>query len=234
MNEKVQYQELDPTRITNTVLALSNRVKERFPDSGLYNVSQKLLDVTQRAKDQAEWIAKPIISLRIGAGVLIFLILLALVSTVYSVGASIQKINLIEFIQLLEAGINDIVFIAIGIFFLVTLERRFKRHRALQAIHELRAIAHIIDMHQLSKDPVRFHWESKGVIEPKNTLSPLQLTRYLDYCSEMLSLVGKISVLYVQNFDDPVALAAVNEVENLTTGFSRKIWQKLMIMDRSI
>ena len=45
----------------------------------------------------------------------------------------------------------------------------------------------------------------------------------------MLSLVGKVAALYVRNFDDPVSLAAVSEVEALTTGLSRKIWQKLMI-----
>jgi hypothetical protein len=56
------------------------------------------------------------------------------------------------------------------------------------------------------------------------------LSRYLDYCSEMLSITGKIAALYIQDFDDDVALAAVNEVENLTTGLSRKVWQKLMIV----
>jgi hypothetical protein len=35
----------------------------------------------------------------------------------------------------------------------------------------------------------------------------------------------------VQKFDDPVALVAVNEVEELTTGLSRKIWQKIMILN---
>jgi hypothetical protein len=47
----------------------------------------------------------------------------------------------------------------------------------------------------------------------------------------MLSLIGKLAALYVQKFDDPVALAAVNEVEELTTGLSRKIWQKIMILN---
>jgi hypothetical protein len=36
----------------------------------------------------------------------------------------------------------------------------------------------------------------------------------------------------VQKFDDPVTISAVNEVENLTNGLSRKIWQKIMIFDR--
>ena len=44
----------------------------------------------------------------------------------------------------------------------------------------------------------------------------------------MLSLIGKVAALYVQDFDDEVAVAAVNEIENLTTGLSRKIWQKIM------
>ena len=39
-----------------------------------------------------------------------------------------------------------------------------------------------------------------------------------------------MAALYIQDFDDEVALAAVNEVEDLTTGLSRKIWQKLMIL----
>ncbi len=37
-------------------------------------------------------------------------------------------------------------------------------------------------------------------------------------------------MLYAQRFDDPVALAAVNEIEALTSGLSRKIWQKRMIL----
>jgi hypothetical protein len=48
----------------------------------------------------------------------------------------------------------------------------------------------------------------------------------------MLSLVGKVAALYVQDLDDPVVLGAVNDVENLTTGLSRKIWQKIMIIYR--
>jgi hypothetical protein len=87
-------------------------------------------------------------------------------------------------------------------------------------------------MHQLTKDPervLRKTWESTPS-SPKETMSPFLLTRYLDYCSEMLSILGKIAALYVQNFDDEVALAAVNEIEGLTTGLSRKIWQKIMIL----
>jgi hypothetical protein len=90
----------------------------------------------------------------------------------------------------------------------------------------------VIDMHQLTKDPERT--TSQVFVEtsnsPKATMDRFQLRRYLDYCSEMLSLTGKLAAVYVQHFDDGVAIAAVNEVELLTAGLSRKIWQKIMIL----
>ena len=42
--------------------------------------------------------------------------------------------------------------------------------------------------------------------------------------------VGKVAALYVQHFEDSQAVAAVNDVEQLTSGLARKIWQKIMIL----
>ena len=98
-------------------------------------------------------------------------------------------------------------------------------------------MAHIIDMHQLTKDPERIANPDAGGDTPSSPtrhLTPFALSRYLDYCSEMLSLLSKSAALYVQDFADPVTISAVNEVENLTTGLSGKIWQKIMILDRVI
>jgi hypothetical protein len=61
-------------------------------------------------------------------------------------------------------------------------------------------------------------------------MSEFELTRYLDYCSEMLSLTGKLAALYMQNARDPVIISAVNEIEDLSTSLARKIWQKIMIL----
>ena len=59
------------------------------------------------------------------------------------------------------------------------------------------------------------------------TMNAFLLRRYLDYCSEMLSLVGKVAALHLQKLDDATVVAAVNEIEGLTTGLSEKIWQKI-------
>ena len=43
--------------------------------------------------------------------------------------------------------------------------------------------------------------------------------------------MGKVSALHGENFDDPVVLAAVKEVEHLATALRHKIGQKIMILD---
>ena len=134
-----------------------------------------------------------------------------------------------EVITVLEALINDVVLLSLGLFFLISIETRIKRKRTLAAIHELRSIAHVIDMHQLTKDPAAGP-RGDTASSPKRTENRYELKRYLDYCSELLALTGKLAALYVQEFNDDVAVAAVNEVENLTTGLARKVWQKIMIL----
>ena len=37
-------------------------------------------------------------------------------------------------------------------------------------------------------------------------------------------MISKAAALYVQNFDDPVTLDAVNDVEQLTSSLSQKLW----------
>lgn len=141
-------------------------------------------------------------------------------------------IDAVGLLQGLEAGINILILVGAAILFLVTVETRMKRARAISAIHELRALAHVIDMHQLTKDPdIALAKGKQTRSSPKRDLNAFELTRYLDYCSEMLSVTGKIAALYVQKFNDPVVLNAAEDVETLTIGLSRKIWQKVMILN---
>jgi hypothetical protein len=231
MNDNASFRRLDAEKIVATLELLSKRIDERFPVSGLGRVCKQLLAIGHQAQARSAWIAKPIISLQIVAWVLIAIIVAGLGGTIMRLDMPSKGFEFTQFVQVLEAGLNDVVLIGAAIFFLFTLETRIKRNRALQALHELRAIAHIIDMHQLTKDPERLLSPGKETVSsPQRSLSSFELRRYLDYCAEMLSLTGKVAALYVQNFDDAVALASVNEIETLTTGLSRKIWQKLMII----
>jgi hypothetical protein len=225
------FRAIDADHVVATLERLETRIEERFPGRGLGAVCRDLVAVAQRARERAEEFGRPIVALRVISAALVFAIVAASAGVFLAARLPAQQLDAAELIQILEAGINDVVLIGAAIFFLTTLERRIKRGRALRAIHEIRSVAHIIDMHQLTKDPERVLNRAPLDSSPKERLSAFELNRYLDYCSEMLSLTGKIAALYVQRFEDEVALAAVNEVEHLCTGLSRKIWQKIMIVE---
>lgn len=226
------YRNLDSQKILRTIETLERRIGERFPGSGLGRVCQELVTIAEESHKRSAWIARPQRSLRIITGVLVTLMIGGLLFVLANAAWPNNRFDLVLLVQVSEAGLNVFLLLSAAILSLITAETRIKRRRALKAIHELRALAHVIDMHQLTKDPERLQARQAATpSSPKQNLSEFELGRYLDYCSEMLSLIGKLAALYVQKFDDPVALAAVNEVEDLTTGLSRKIWQKIMIIN---
>ena len=104
----------------------------------------------------------------------------------------------------------------------------------MRTLRVLRSLAHIVDMHQLTKDPERVTGQGRSstASSPRRQMTPFELLRYLDYCSEMLSLISKLAALHVQRFDDEQTLGAVRDIEDLTSNLSQKIWQKIMILDR--
>ena len=224
---------LDPRQIIETVRILRNRIDERFPNAGLVNVCDDLLNISQQADARSIAIGRPMLGVRILSGIFILGVLAGIVWIVQLIRLPNQPVPASEMIQAIDAGFGALVLVGASVLFLVTLEARVKRARAMKAIHELRSLCHIIDMHQLTKDPERVVWKNAGrdtKSSPKRTMSPFELSRYLDYCSEMLALAGKIAALYVENFPDSQAVAAVNDLEDLTTGLGRKIWQKIMIL----
>ncbi|MDA0242744.1 MAG: hypothetical protein OT477_04965 [Chloroflexi bacterium] len=226
------YRHLNPDILVDRIEALQQRMLERFPERNLNKVCAELLATAQESKQRTAWIRRPLWPLRLGVGGLA-----ALLSTaaIYAIPRVVlldsTQFGLSEFLQALEAGTNNILLIGAAFVFLVTAERRIKQKRTLASLHELRVLAHVIDMHQLTKDPERILGRGpRTTSSPKESMTPFELTRYLNYCSEMLSLIGKVAALYVQDFDDEVAVAAVNELEDLTTALASKIWQKIMIL----
>lgn len=227
------YRKLDATRIIETATLLHVRIGERFPGSGLSRVAADLEAVTREAAALTHWIARPIWKLRVAVFATLALLF-------YLIGAGVAQMRMevriggwAEMLQGVEAMVNDLVFLAIGIYFLVGLELRHKRRKALAALHVLRSLAHIVDMHQLTKDPERLAMRGPDTPHsPKRTMTAFELTRYLDYSTEMLAIVSKLSALYVQEFNDPVTVEAASAVEELSIGLSRSIWQKIVILDR--
>ena len=223
-----KYRRLDQEKIVETIQTLHGRVENRFAGSGLSKVVKELQHVAEEAVAQIRWIQRPHLPLRFAASVLI----LAIISLAILMTTRIHQFQFSDytnFIQSLEASISSVVFIGAAILFLVTWENRIKRRRVLKAMHELRALAHIIDMHQLTKDPESYFAPQQTTV--KRSMTPFELNRYLDYCRDALALISKIAALYVQGFEDPVLLDAVDDMEDLTAGLSGKIAQKLTTLE---
>ncbi len=107
-----------------------------------------------------------------------------------------------------------------------------KRRSVLQALHQLRSMAHVVDMHQLTKDPAMLNAEqARTENSPQRCMNAFELQRYLDYCSEMFSLIGKMAAMFSEKLPEPEIVSAANEIENLCTGLSRKVWQKMVFLD---
>jgi len=232
------YRQLDERQITQTLEALRDRIAERFPQANLREVCEQLIAAAGEASVCVAYLRRPNWKLRTAGGMATLGLVALLVSAAKVTMNAPDQMGMSDIVQTIEAAVNDIVFFGVAVFFLLTIETRAKRRRALAVLHELRSLAHIVDMHQLTKDPERL----SSVSEPatgtvgggrKRRATGPDLGRYLDFCSELLSLISKIAALLVQNFNDSVVLAGVNEIEGLTTGLSGKIWQKITILERS-
>ena len=221
-------------KLASTIKMLVLRIGERFPDSGLLRACNDLYAISLSAEDDVLAIKKPNYYLRAGVILFIVVVVATLLYTLTKIGVETDGLNLTDWIQASDSLAQDVILIGAAVLFLISIETRVKRHRVIAAINRLRNIAHVIDMHQLTKDPSSILRVGPTTIHsPKREMSQFELNRYLDYCAEMVSLVSKVGFVYVQNFPDPQAVNAVNDLETLTNGLSAKIWQKIMLLENA-
>ncbi|MEZ6129746.1 MAG: hypothetical protein R3C59_13770 [Planctomycetaceae bacterium] len=230
----MNYRQLDVDKTIDTLKTLQNRISERFDNSSLAGVAGELGDIARETRSRIAWIDRPHMGLRLAVVLVVTAALLLLGFGLNELRkARVDNIGFTDTMSAIEAATNEVIIVGAALLFLFSLEVRVKRTRALRMLHDLRAMAHVIDMHQLTKDPSSILQQGGTTTRssPKRMLTPFQLTRYLDYCSEMLSLIGKLAALYAQSLPDAVVVAAVNDIETLTNGLSRKIWQKIVILN---
>ena len=231
-----QFRSLQPDQVVETAERLERRIAERFPDANLRLVAVEMVTMSREATNRAHRISRPNVPLRIVEWLLIGCCLALVAWFVRQVPLGKDVLNWSNFsetVQTVDSALASLVYIGAVILFVMSWELRLKRRNALIALHELRSMAHIVDMHQLTKDPERLVPSGSGTpSSPRRTMSPFELGRYLDYCSELLSMISKTAAIYVQEFPDSLVLDSVNEITSLTNGLSRSIWQKIMLLDR--
>jgi hypothetical protein len=226
------YHTLDPEKIIGTLEKLAQRIHERFPNAGLEKVGHQLTDIARLTSARADKLARP----NYGMRSLIGLVLLAggallgwLVWNALGLETSTELTNVMQGV---DSATSLLIVLGGGAFYLSTFEGRWRRDQAMKGLHELRSIIHVIDMHQLTKDPSAFG-APRTSSSPERPMTPHQLLRYLGYCSELLSLASKVAALYAEKLRDPAIVEAVGDIERLTANLSQKIWQKIeLVQDR--
>jgi hypothetical protein len=226
------FRSLDPAKILETARTLQCRVEERFPDRGLTRVAAEVVALAEATGAEVRVLSPPIwwlrglVALLVAAGAAVF-VWVGSILPLSQVGR-----EAIESVQSIEAAINTLLLAALGLVALVRLEARVKRRRVARGLHALRSIIHVIDMHQLTKDPVTLSPDFRPTEHsPDRTLDAVEMSRYLDYCSELLAMTGKLAALYAQAVPDDGVATAVNDIELLGSSLSRKIWQKITLID---
>ena len=224
------YRSLDPDKIIATLEVLRSRINDRFPGSGLSAVCAEVIALARQTSQRIADVSQPIWGLRIALLALLGAVVIVVGMLAIEWSALKTSDELTETMQGVDAGVNLLIVLGGAAFFLASLETRWKRDRALKALHELRSIIHVVDMHQLTKDPSMLG-QIRTRSSPDRPLTPFMLIRYLDYCSELLSLTAKCAALYAQKLSDPVVIDTVGNIEQLTSNLSSEIWQKITIIE---
>lgn len=226
---------LEAEYVADTVGRLEARIRARFPDRRLGNVAAELQNTVREVADgfdasKARRRQVRLFSRVASAGVLV----VAAVAVAFALRDAFTRetANSLVWVPLAESLINDFVFTAIAVFFLWAMPERLERRTLLDLLHRLRSLAHVVDMHQLDKDPeqARADYHPTSMSPARRIMDSEDLHHYFDYCSELVSLTAKTAALCAERTSDAVVLHTVSEIETLAAQMSQKIWQKISLL----
>ena len=228
--------QLSADHVGATVAQLERRIHARFGERGLTKAVRDLGQLVTLVRAEADHSRTRLrtrtrICRTVGVvttGATLFVLIVSLRSAVTDGLA-----RPVDWVPLIESVINDLVFAAIAVLFLWAIPERLERRSLLGLLHRLRSLSHVIDMHQLSKDPEQVTANYVPTQEStRHGLGADQLHHYLNYCSEMLSLTAKTAALCGEHTADSVVPDTISTIETLTTELSNKIWQKISLLPR--
>jgi hypothetical protein len=223
--------ELTREFVTATASKLVSRIDVRFGECELKRLATL---VAATANNSHRRLNRPyrsglVVKLLVWPGV--FAALVGLVYGLSWLKLKVEVNSALDFVQGLDALLGIMVMLGAASWFFLTLGSRLVRRKLTKAVQELRALAHMVDLVQLDKDPDRLNWKSSEATPLSPSLGKANtaflLGRYLDYCAELLSLIGKIGALYSEQVTDTTVLGELAELEKLTNQYRDNIGTKM-------
>lgn len=231
-------QHLDAASVRATVERLDARIKARFPTRNLTRLPGQLIEVIDHLSErQSVWRARRrwlVLACRLSIALVVAGLVVAL-ATIAVQASPAGEPHGWDWLSIFESLVNDVVFAGIAIYFLWALPDRLQRHGDLATLQRLRSLAHVVDMHQLTKDPERLRADFAATTASVPLgMTAIELANYLDYCSELLSMLGKTAALFGEHSDDRTTLATIAGIEELTNNLSGKIWTKISLLPSAV
>src|SRR5207244_10637833 len=125
------YRRLDGAHIVETLDLVQRRIEERFPGSGLSQVSGELLAVARDAIGRAVELSRPNLPLRIASGLVIVLMVALGVGALLSLKLSADPRTLTDLMQ--SQAIQKFGFLGVAVVFVASVGICLQRGPALNA-----------------------------------------------------------------------------------------------------
>ena len=116
---------------------------------------------------------------------------------------------------------TSLILLAGALWFLITIENRIKRRKALMYIEELREFLHVIDVTQLFYTPLVYNPDPAAA----RTSATFDYTYFL-FCTQMLGVISNLAPLYTRGAANDSILRAASEVEMLANAITVKLLSK--------
>src|SRR5262245_4697882 len=138
--------------VIGTLQKLEARIVARFPNAGLTRVCADLVDTARFCARDAARLARPHYLWRFLSLALIAGGVAAQFGAFSLLHVQYEEPTPSNLVQGLDSAVNLLILFGGAVWFVLTLEERAKRRRALDAMHRMRSLVDLIDMDSLTKE----------------------------------------------------------------------------------
>jgi hypothetical protein len=246
MTESVQEATQEPKKLKlaltheyvgETAKRLVERIHSRFDDDDLTNIARQVFDVATMSEKRIARALRVGFFIRLLTWPVVIAVGFGIAAWIKSLHLAIQVNDAGDLAQSLDSVLQLILVLGAGGWFLLSIGTKVQRRSLFKALQELHALAQVIDLVQLDKDPDRLHFSSEQRTENSPTLGKANtaflLSRYLDYCSELLSVLSKIACLYRERVSDEAVLSRLGDFDRLASQLRSNIGSKMGLIAHS-
>lgn len=225
--------QLIPAQVAAACAALADRIHERFPGRGIdrhahwfaAHAAGVAAEGPLRLDSRLRWLVS-------GAGAVVAFLLLFSPIYVWK-----QRLDVFDgvatYLQSLDAFITVLAATVAGRVTWIAYVGYWERQKVLPKLNALRSFAHVTDMLQLSKSPVRvlFPATSRAGWDDDHP-DAVSMSAYLAFCAELHSMTAKVAALYGEWTNDATVMVAIDDVEDLCGSLEHKSTQKILLLEQ--